>query len=106
MVVRRGSAGGSTSGAPAGRRARRARQTAGAASLALLASGCDPVFDIGGSFFPDWMLCLLAGAALAVLVRLVFARIGIEPHLGPLPVVYGCLGALLTMITWLVFFGT
>jgi hypothetical protein len=84
-------------------------RTAGAlvlGSSAFLGAGCDPVFDVGGSFFPSWMVCLLAGALLATGLRLVLARIGVEPYLGPLPLVYGCLAALLTMGTWLVFFRT
>lgn len=64
------------------------------------------MFDVAGSFFPAWMLCLVVGASLAALLRLVFHRVGVEPYLGPLPLVYGCLGALLTMTTWLVFFRT
>lgn len=76
----------------------------GAGSLFL--AGCDPVFDIGGSFFPSWMVCMIVGVVLAIALRLVLARIGVEPHLGPLPLVYGCLAALLTMSTWLVFFRT
>ena len=72
----------------------------------LFLEGCDPVFDFGGSFFPSWMVCLLAGVVLTAGLRLVLARVGIEPHLGPLPLVYGCLAALLTMSTWLVFFRT
>jgi hypothetical protein len=75
-------------------------------SAPLLVAGCDPVFDIGGSFFPSWMVCLIVGVVLAAGLRLVLVRIGVEPHLGPLPLVYGCLAALLTMSTWLVFFRT
>ncbi|HZR82868.1 MAG TPA: YtcA family lipoprotein [Candidatus Binatia bacterium] len=77
-----------------------------AALAAAGAAGCDPVFDVAGSFFPAWMLCLLIGASLAGLLRLVFARVGVEPYLGPLPVIYGALAALLTMTVWLALFRT
>lgn len=50
------------------------------------------------------MLCLIAGIAATVVLRLLFARVGLEGHLGPLPLVYGCLALLLTMTTWLLFF--
>jgi hypothetical protein len=86
-----------------------ASRPASAATIAVatvLAAGCDPVFDVAGSFFPSWMLCLVVGAALAAVLRLVFFRVGLEPHLGPLPLVYGCLGALMTMVVWLAFFST
>ena len=66
--------------------------------------GCDPVFDLEGAFFPAWMLCMLVGIVLAVLLRVVFVRSGLEPHLGPLPLVYSALALLLTLSTWLLFF--
>ena len=49
-------------------------------------------------------LLLLVGIAAAVGLRLVFARLGLEPHLGPLALVYTCLALLLSMSTWLLFF--
>lgn len=64
----------------------------------------DPLFDIEGAFFPSWMLCLLVGIALATALRLLFARIGLEPFLGPLAIVYSCLALLLSMSVWLLFF--
>ena len=64
----------------------------------------DPLFDLEGAFFPAWMACLLAGIVAAVGLRLLFARLGLEPHLGPLPLIYACLALLLSMSTWLLFF--
>jgi hypothetical protein len=78
-------------------------------SLALALTtvpSCDPIFDVEGAFFPAWMLCMVTGIALAALARVVLARLGIEPYLGPLPLVYTCLALLLTMTTWLLFFQT
>jgi hypothetical protein len=71
---------------------------------ALLVPQYDPLFDLEGAFFPSWMLCLLVGILLAVGVRLLFARVGLEPYLGPLAVVYPCLALLLGMSVWLLFF--
>lgn len=73
-------------------------------TTALTASGCDPVFDIEGAFFPSWMLSLLVGVLLTVALRVTFLRVGLEPYLGPLPLIYTCLALLLTMTTWLLFF--
>lgn len=73
-------------------------------AAALLVPRYDPLVDVEGAFFPSWMLCLLVGIGLAVVLRLLFARLGLEPHLGPLPVVYGCLALLLGMSAWLLFF--
>ncbi len=75
-------------------------------AASLTVAGCDPVVDIEGSFFPAWMLCLIAGVVLAAIARLAFARLGIEPYLGPLPLIYSCLAVLLAMTTWLIFFHT
>ncbi|MDX2169542.1 MAG: YtcA family lipoprotein [Deltaproteobacteria bacterium] len=84
------------------------RQPARAAllGLGLALSGCDPVFDIEGAFFPAWMLCLLGGVIGAALLRPAFARSGLEPHLGPLPLVYSCLALLISFAAWLLFFPT
>lgn len=72
--------------------------------VAMLATGCDPVINVFGSFFPAWVVCTVTGVVLAVAARVVLAATGLEPHLGPLLLVYPCLGLLLTMATWLVFF--
>jgi hypothetical protein len=72
--------------------------------IALLATGCDPVLNVFGSFFPAWVICMVIGITLAIAARSLLAIAGLEPHLGPLLLVYPCLGLLLTMATWLVFF--
>lgn len=74
------------------------------ATASLLAGGCDPVLDVEGSFFPAWMLCTAVGIALAILGRRVLAALGLEPHLGPLVLVYPSLALLLTLVLWLALF--
>jgi hypothetical protein len=75
-----------------------------ALALILSTSGCDPVINVYGSFFPAWVVSLVAGISAAVCFRLFFAWSRLEPHLGPLMIVYPCLTMLLTCATWLVFF--
>jgi hypothetical protein len=72
----------------------------------LLLSGCRgaPSINLVGSFFPSWMLCVGFGVIGALLLRSVFVRTEVEPHLGPLPLVYFCLWILLTLGSWLLFF--
>lgn len=70
----------------------------------LLAAPYDPLLDLEGAFFPSWMVCLVLGVAGAAGLRLLFARVGVEPYLGPLPLIYGCLVLLLAMSAWLVLF--
>jgi YtcA family len=71
---------------------------------ALLAAGCDPVVNIAGANFPAWLICAIAGVALAATLRPVFAATRVEPHVGPLIVVYPCLAVLLSCAVWLIFF--
>jgi hypothetical protein len=86
-------------------RARRQPAALLAASVASTGlAGCDPVVDLEGAFFPAWMLCLLAGVVGAALLRPLLARSGLEPHLGPLPLIYACLVLLLSFAAWLTFF--
>jgi hypothetical protein len=77
-----------------------------AGALATFVAGCDPLLDIDGSFFPAWMLCLIVGVTLTAFARQLLARAGLEPHLGPLLVVYPCLGLLVTLVTWLLLYRT
>jgi YtcA family len=66
--------------------------------------GCDPVVNVAGANFPAWLLCAIAGGTLAAIFRPIFAVTGIEPHLGPLLVIYPCLAVLLACVVYLVFF--
>src|SRR5215510_6739621 len=45
---------------------------ANVAVLVLFVSGCDPILNIGGTFFPGWMAAILIGSALTVAIRYVF----------------------------------
>ncbi len=86
------------------------RRRAGArwkpAALAALAGigGCDPVVNIAGANFPAWLLCAIAGAMLTAAVRPILMASGLEPHLGPRPLIYSCLAVLLACTVWLIFF--
>ena len=42
------------------------------AALSVAVSGCDPVVNIAGANFPAWLVCAIAGAIVAVLMRAVF----------------------------------
>jgi hypothetical protein len=88
------------------RRGSAALRLLGMALLLAGASGCDPVLNVFGSYFPAWVISMVAGVGLAVAVRPLLAATRLEPHLGPLLVVYPSLALLLTMLTWLVFFRT
>jgi len=76
----------------------------GYAALILFATGCDPIINIGGTFFPGWMVSILIGSALTVAIRYVFVFTRLEPHVGPLALIYTSLGLLLSVVSWLILY--
>jgi hypothetical protein len=75
---------------------------AGAAFL----SGCGraPSFEIVGSFFPAWLLCMVAGLLFATIVNWIFARKRWEKNVPWAIVVYPCLAVFFSFTVWLIFF--
>jgi hypothetical protein len=61
-----------------------------------------PSFDILGSFFPAWLVCLLLGLVLATGVRWALLRVRIVLSVPILT--YPSLTALFTLALWLIFF--
>jgi YtcA family len=87
------------------RRIRNARWGKQAILLApILEAGCSraPSFDILGSFFPAWLLCLILGIPLTVLTRWLLLRLQIM-ILFPV-LVYPSMTAVYTLALWLAFF--
>jgi hypothetical protein len=83
----------------------------GAAGVPLLVgvlplAGCQqaPSFNILGSFFPAWLLCLTLGILLAVGTRFLLSAIHLEEALSPPIVMYPSLAALFTFGLWLLVF--
>jgi hypothetical protein len=74
------------------------------AALVFVAAGCDPVINIGGTFFPGWMVAILIGSALTVAIRYIFVFTRLEPHVGPLTLIYTSLGVLLSVVSWLILY--
>ena len=70
----------------------------------LLLSSCSraPSFDILGSYFPAWLICLTLGVVLTVVIRWLLLRLQIE-FVFPI-VVYPSLTALVAFGIWLVFY--
>ena len=62
-----------------------------------------PTFDVMGSLFPAWLVCLAAAILLTVAIRWLLMRLRI-PLVFPV-VIYPSLTALLTFALWLAFFG-
>jgi hypothetical protein len=76
-----------------------------AAVLSALA-GCNgaPSRNILGSYFPSWMVCALAGIALALIARVIFKASGLLDQL-PVPFVVmlaiACAGTFALWLLWL-----
>jgi hypothetical protein len=66
-------------------------------------AGCEraPSFDILGSYFPGWLVCLTVALLLTVLARVLLRRLRIDVAV-PI-VVYPSLLACLTFAQWLLF---
>lgn len=81
-------------------------RTSLASAGCLVIAGCHsaPLFNILGSFFPAWMVCLVAGVLLTLVVRWLLQRKRVENHLRPLVIVYPALVTLFTCTIWLLLF--
>lgn len=94
------------------RRTNRGAAQSGGLALGLLAPGASttlaaahsPSIDVLGSYFPAWLLCIVAGVVLTIVARLLFMAWKLDPHLRPKPIVYPCLTAVFAMTVWLIFF--
>ena len=69
--------------------------------FSLAACGRAPAFDILGSFFPAWLICVGLGIVSTILARELLRRYVVIAY----PVlVYPCLSACFTFALWLVLF--
>jgi hypothetical protein len=72
----------------------------------LLLTSCSraPSFDIIGSFFPAWLVCLVVAIVLTALTGWLLRLLHIQVAVPTLT--YPSLTALLTFALWLIFFGS
>jgi hypothetical protein len=73
---------------------------------ALLIGGCarSPSFNVLGSYFPGWIICIVVGVLVASLLRMAINRIGWERGIPALPLFYFSLALLVACTLWLVTF--
>lgn len=69
-------------------------------------AGCSysPEFNILGSYFPSWIVCLAAAIALTFGAHLLFAKRKLVDQLWPLPLIYTSLVCFLSCTLWIIFF--
>jgi hypothetical protein len=74
--------------------------------LALPLAGCShaPTFNILGSYFPSWLLCLIVGICLAALVNWILTRYKLEKLILWPVLIYPCVAAFFSFLLWLIFF--
>jgi YtcA family len=89
-------------------RVNRSRQWLGlsfALSTAAL-TGCrrSPTFNILGSFFPSWLICLFAGIIFAVISNHLFVRFSLDKEILWPVVLYPCIALFSACALWLIFF--
>jgi YtcA-like protein len=69
-------------------------------------AGCGraPSFNIMGSFFPAWLLCIITGVVLTAIGHWILVRNKLEKQVRWPLLVYPCFAALVALTLWLVFF--
>lgn len=79
-------------------------KTAAAVASTLILTGCDPMLSLQGSFWPAWIVCILAGLATSMLLMWQLIRLRLAPHLGPPLLIAPSLWALCSFSIWLLFY--
>jgi len=72
--------------------------------LAACGPGCSPTWEVGGAYFPAWLICMVAGLACALAARFVLIRVGLDPWIRPRALAYPALGIFFTLLIYLLFF--
>jgi hypothetical protein len=63
-----------------------------------------PTVDVLGSYFPAWIICIVAGLLLTVMARQIFIGLKLDGYLRPAPLFYLSLMICFTLAIWLAFF--
>lgn len=63
-----------------------------------------PTFDLLGSYFPAWMVCIVVAIVLTVIVRQVLVALEIDAYLRPKGLVYLCLSIVFAVSIRLTFY--
>jgi hypothetical protein len=71
---------------------------------ALTGCGRAPSFNILGSFFPAWLICMVAGIVFAAIANWALRRYKLDKQIVWAILVYPCLAAFFAFTLWLVFF--
>lgn len=85
---------------------KKTKETLTVLTLGLSCVSCNgaPAIDVLGSFFPAWMVCIMAAVALALVVRHFLLKYRLESEVGHLAIFYPCVVVLFACGLWLFFF--
>lgn len=87
--------------------ARRRRVPAWPAPIALLwLSGCDPIYDLDGAFFPAWLGAAIGGVVITLVVRAILVRTRVDDHLPWRGLAYLGLYVMSSISLWLMLYST
>lgn len=73
-------------------------------SLCLIGCSRNPNVEIVGSYFPGWMVALVAGIVLTGICHAIFRRTGLLSEVGHPALIYPAMVVLFTTLLWLCFF--
>ena len=78
----------------------------GSAFPMLSAMGCrlNPNVEIVGSYFPGWMISLVAAVALTLPTHALLRRLGMDRTIGHPALIYPAIVTVFTCLLWLCFF--
>ena len=73
---------------------------------AFLLAGCrqSPTFNILGSFFPAWLICMFAGIILTAASNRLLVRFNLDREIAWSIVVYPCMALFFACALWLILF--
>ena len=88
------------------RRSLKSNLQTGALLAMFFLTGCGraPSFNVLGSYFPAWLICILAGIAGASLISFVLMKTHWEQLIRWTIIVYPCLAASIAFTLWLLIF--
>jgi len=78
--------------------------TAATLMMAVALSGCSCIQEIGGAYFPAWLLSILVGWLLTAFIRFILIKVGIDGWIRPRSIGYPSLVVFLTLLIYLTFF--
>ncbi len=71
---------------------------------AMTGCGRAPTFNILGSFFPAWLVCIVAGVVLATVAYRVLVLLKLDQEIAWSIVVYPSIALCFACVLWLIFF--